>query len=61
MLHEQKFPENTLFCCDAGFTGYEFWQASIDAGHSLLIRGTRQLAQMPPIEIDHLRLPPALA
>jgi hypothetical protein len=23
MLAEQKFPENTMFCADAGFTGYE--------------------------------------
>lgn len=38
MLDDQKFPENTLFCCDAGFTGYEFWQAIIDAGHGFLIR-----------------------
>ena len=38
MLREQKFQENTLFCCDAGFTGYELWKAIIDAGHSFLIR-----------------------
>jgi hypothetical protein len=38
MLHEQKFPENTLFCGDAGFTGYEFWQAIRDAGHAFLMR-----------------------
>jgi Transposase DDE domain len=38
MVHEQKFPENTLFCCDAGFTGYEFWKTIIDAGHGFLIR-----------------------
>jgi hypothetical protein len=38
MIVEQKFPENTLFCADAGFTGYELWKAIIDAGHSILIR-----------------------
>jgi hypothetical protein len=38
MLDEQKFPENTLFCADAGFTGYELWKAMIDAGHAFLIR-----------------------
>jgi hypothetical protein len=38
MLREQKFPENTLFCADAGFTGFELWKTIIDAGHSFLIR-----------------------
>jgi hypothetical protein len=38
MLKEQTFPKNTLFCGDAGFTGYELWKAIIDAGHSFLIR-----------------------
>jgi Transposase DDE domain len=38
MIAEQKFPENALFCADAGFTGYDLWKAIIDAGHSFLIR-----------------------
>jgi DDE family transposase len=38
MLSAQKFPKNTLFCCDAGFTGYELWKAMSDAGHAFLIR-----------------------
>ena len=38
ILTEQKFPKNTLFCGDAGFTGYELWKAMSDAGHSFLIR-----------------------
>jgi hypothetical protein len=38
MLQEQKFPKDTLFCCDAGFTGYELWQAISNAEHSFLIR-----------------------
>jgi hypothetical protein len=25
MLETQEFPENTLFCGDAGFVGYDFW------------------------------------
>jgi hypothetical protein len=38
MLAQQQFPENTLFCGDAGFTGYELWKAAIDGGHQILIR-----------------------
>ncbi len=38
MLLNQKFPENTLFCGDAGFTGYDFWKSIIDQGHHFLIR-----------------------
>jgi hypothetical protein len=38
LLREQQFPENTLFCGDAGFTGYELWKAIIDQGHQILIR-----------------------
>jgi hypothetical protein len=38
MLAEQKFPQQTLFCADAGFTGYELWKQMVDAGHSFLIR-----------------------
>ena len=38
MLDARKFPEKTLFCADAGFTGYDFWKAIQDAGHSYLIR-----------------------
>jgi hypothetical protein len=32
------FPEKTLFCCDAGFVGYELWKALIGRGHHFLIR-----------------------
>jgi hypothetical protein len=38
ILAAQKFPENTLFCCDAGFVGYELWKAMMDRGHHFLIR-----------------------
>ncbi len=38
MLMQQSFPENTLFCGDAGFTGYDFWKSIMDRGQSFLIR-----------------------
>lgn len=38
LLAEQKFPKNTLFCADAGFTGDALWKAILDAGHAFLIR-----------------------
>jgi hypothetical protein len=37
-LEASEFPENTLFCCDAGFTGYDLWKALLDQGHHFLIR-----------------------
>jgi len=38
LLREQTFPENTLFCADAGFTGYDWWRAILTAKHNFLIR-----------------------
>ena len=38
MLDSQVFPENTLFCTDAGFVGYEFWKHIMDRGHQFLSR-----------------------
>ena len=38
LLNEQQFPENTLFCGDAGFVGYDFLQAIAGHGHHLLVR-----------------------
>lgn len=38
LIESQEFPENTLFCGDAGFTGYEFWQAILESGHHFLVR-----------------------
>jgi hypothetical protein len=38
MVREQEFPTDTLFCGDAGFTGYELWRTLADAGHRFLIR-----------------------
>lgn len=38
MLTAQEFPENSLFCGDAGFIGYELWTTLASRGHSFLIR-----------------------
>ena len=38
MFQEQKFPQNTLFCGDAGFVGYDFWNAIHNQGHHFLSR-----------------------
>jgi hypothetical protein len=38
LLQQQTFPENTLFCGDAGFVGYDFWQAIAQGGHHFLVR-----------------------
>jgi len=33
-----ELPENSLITADAGFIGYEFWKAILDAGHHFVIR-----------------------
>lgn len=33
-----ELPSRTLLIGDAGFTGYDFWQAVLDGGHELLVR-----------------------
>jgi hypothetical protein len=33
-----EMPENSLITADAGFVGYEFWKAILDAGHEFVIR-----------------------
>ena len=38
LLHTEKFAKNTLFCGDAGFVGFELWQAIQTAGHAFVIR-----------------------
>jgi hypothetical protein len=38
LLSEQQFPENTLFCGDAGFVGYDFWRAIVGHSHDFLVR-----------------------
>jgi hypothetical protein len=38
ILEEEQFPENTLFCGDAGFVGYDFWKQILDSGGFFLVR-----------------------
>jgi hypothetical protein len=38
ILEQEKFPENTLFCGDAGFVGYDFWKAILAAEGNFLVR-----------------------
>jgi len=38
ILEQEAFPKGTLFCGDAGFIGYDFWQAILDAGGDFLVR-----------------------
>lgn len=38
MLNEGDFPENTLFCGDAGFVGYALWASLMGRGMHFLVR-----------------------
>ena len=38
MLKEEKFPENTLHCGDAGFVGHPLWNDIISTGRDFLVR-----------------------
>jgi Transposase DDE domain len=38
LIREQTYPKYTLFCCDAGFVGYDFWQEIATNGHHFLVR-----------------------
>ncbi len=38
LLETQSFPENTLFCGDAGFVGFSVWKAILDNKHNFLMR-----------------------
>lgn len=38
MLADEEFPENTLFCGDAGFTGYPLWRAIHEVQGDFLVR-----------------------
>lgn len=38
MLRQEPFPNDTLFCGDAGFTGYPLWSLLLESGHEFLIR-----------------------
>ncbi len=38
MLEQEEFPEDTLFCGDAGFVGYDFWRGIRKAEGHFLVR-----------------------
>lgn len=38
VLLEEEFPDNTLFCGDAGFTGYPLWHLILASGGDFLVR-----------------------
>jgi hypothetical protein len=38
MLAAEEFPENTLFCGDAGFVGYPLWSAILKARRDFVVR-----------------------
>ncbi len=38
ILKQENFPKSTLFCGDAGFVGYDFWQAILTAKANFLVR-----------------------
>ena len=38
MLEQEEMPEDTLYCADAGFIGYPFWESILDAGGHFLVR-----------------------
>lgn len=38
MIDSGDFPENTLFCGDAGFVGFPLWEQILSQGHHFLVR-----------------------
>ena len=38
MARAEEFPENTLFCGDAGFVGYPLWASLLERGSDFLVR-----------------------
>lgn len=38
MIADSEFPKNTLFCGDAGFVGFDFWNSICDKGCDFLVR-----------------------
>lgn len=38
LLAEEEFPDDTLFCGDAGFTGYPLWSAILATGGHFVVR-----------------------
>ena len=62
MLSQHKFPENTLFCGDAGFVGYDFWRAIHDQGNHFLVRVGGNVRLRPQIEgVESARPPQRIA
>ena len=73
LIETAVFPDQTLFCGDAGFVGYGFWKTILDQGHSFLIRvggnvrllqtlgparQRRDLVYLWPDEVARRRQPP---
>jgi hypothetical protein len=38
MIESEEFPQNTLFCGDAGFVGHPLWSRILERGHHFLVR-----------------------
>jgi hypothetical protein len=38
MLEQEEFPQNALFCGDAGFVGYPLWNSILTSGGDFLVR-----------------------
>lgn len=56
LLDTQKFPEYTLFCGDAGFVGYDFWNTIHQHGQHFLVRvgaNVRLLKQLGTARCRH--------
>ena len=54
-MDQEKFPENTLFCGDAGFVGYDFWNSILTAGGQFLVRVGANVSLLSE-KADHKRL-----
>ena len=56
ILGDEDFPENTMFCGDAGFVGYPIWKSILDAGTDFLIRvGANVNLLVEQVDIQKLR------
>jgi hypothetical protein len=38
LLQTEEYPQNTLFCADAGFVSYQLWKTILERGQSFLLR-----------------------
>lgn len=55
MLETGDFPQNTLFCGDAGFIGFPFWSAILNRGYQFLVRvgaNVNLLSENADFEVD---------